>query len=365
MLDGCQVAALPSLGVTVGREPEIRLSPEAGGDLTRSWASRAWLCDLECPAGAIKPIASLGGSPAWRQTILHPFALTSRLARGEVLRAGVRSPQCDTQRSAPSPSSTPSPPTTSTLATSPFVVNRHQTESLSLAGCGASATAASMVPSTITDRVNVRITITPGMGVDIRASTSRSDHRQCLANMVYIAGRVGDTVAMPAYRSMRIVLAAVTVVALAGCMFRPGETPDDHALDPASTASTPDPCPLLTSEEVQQVQGGSIEPAEEIRGNRNGERVCTYFQRETKVITSVSLYPDDRAGFDSEYEVVKDNDPEAEQVPGIGDAAFVTSLGVLYALKGRFVLVVVALGELDQSKAKLLALAPKAVARMP
>ncbi|MGC3994514.1 MAG: alpha-N-arabinofuranosidase [Propionicimonas sp.] len=39
----------------------------------------------------IAPIMTEPGGPAWRQTTFHPFALTSRHARGEVLRVPVRS----------------------------------------------------------------------------------------------------------------------------------------------------------------------------------------------------------------------------------------------------------------------------------
>ncbi|MCW5953759.1 MAG: alpha-L-arabinofuranosidase, partial [Propionibacteriaceae bacterium] len=38
------------------------------------------------------PIRTEPGVPAWRQTIFHPFALTARHARGEVLRVEPRSP---------------------------------------------------------------------------------------------------------------------------------------------------------------------------------------------------------------------------------------------------------------------------------
>ena len=171
---------------------------------------------------------------------------------------------------------------------------------------------------------------------------------------------------MNASGSVRLAIAAVVVVALWGCALGSGEEPDDHLLDPNSTASTPDPCPLLTPEEIQQVQGGVIEVGREIRGNRNGERVCSYDQRDTKVLTSVSVYPDDRAGFDGEYEAVKQYDPDVAQAPGIGEAAFFSGV-VLYALKGSFVVVVVASGPGDpgEAKAKLLALGPKAAARLP
>ncbi|GAA3815778.1 alpha-N-arabinofuranosidase [Sphaerisporangium flaviroseum] len=44
-------------------------------------------------ANVIAPIMTEPGGPAWRQTIFHPFALTARHARGEVLRV---EPECAT-----------------------------------------------------------------------------------------------------------------------------------------------------------------------------------------------------------------------------------------------------------------------------
>ncbi|MFI7548102.1 alpha-N-arabinofuranosidase, partial [Actinoplanes sp. NPDC049599] len=46
----------------------------------------------------IAPIRSEPNGPAWRQTIFHPFAITSRLARGEVLRVEPHGPLYDTAR---------------------------------------------------------------------------------------------------------------------------------------------------------------------------------------------------------------------------------------------------------------------------
>ena len=46
----------------------------------------------------IAPIRTLAGGPAWRQTIFHPFSITSRLARGAVLRADVQGPTYTTLR---------------------------------------------------------------------------------------------------------------------------------------------------------------------------------------------------------------------------------------------------------------------------
>jgi alpha-L-arabinofuranosidase len=44
----------------------------------------------------IAPIRSEPGGPAWRQTTYHPFALTSRLARGEVLQVALSAPSYET-----------------------------------------------------------------------------------------------------------------------------------------------------------------------------------------------------------------------------------------------------------------------------
>jgi alpha-L-arabinofuranosidase len=46
----------------------------------------------------IAPIRTEPGGPAWRQTIFHPFAITSRLARGHVLRLEISAPTGPTSR---------------------------------------------------------------------------------------------------------------------------------------------------------------------------------------------------------------------------------------------------------------------------
>jgi alpha-N-arabinofuranosidase len=46
----------------------------------------------------IAPIMTEPGGPAWRQTIFFPFAITSRLARGEALRIRVESDSYPTKR---------------------------------------------------------------------------------------------------------------------------------------------------------------------------------------------------------------------------------------------------------------------------
>ncbi|MEU7482276.1 alpha-N-arabinofuranosidase [Lentzea sp. NPDC042327] len=81
----------------------------------------------------IAPIRSEPGGPAWRQTIFHPFALTSRLARGQVLRVETSSPVYSTKRFGDVPVvdavATHDPGTGDTVV---FAVNRHQTEPVEL-----------------------------------------------------------------------------------------------------------------------------------------------------------------------------------------------------------------------------------------
>ncbi len=47
---------------------------------------------------ALAPIRTEPGGPAWRQTTFHPFALTARYARGEVLRGDLSGPAYETPR---------------------------------------------------------------------------------------------------------------------------------------------------------------------------------------------------------------------------------------------------------------------------
>ncbi|HMQ66588.1 MAG TPA: alpha-L-arabinofuranosidase C-terminal domain-containing protein, partial [Arachnia sp.] len=44
------------------------------------------------------PIMTEPGGPAWKQTTFHPFALTSRYARGNVLEVPIASPTYDTAK---------------------------------------------------------------------------------------------------------------------------------------------------------------------------------------------------------------------------------------------------------------------------
>ncbi|MBB4909297.1 arabinosylfuranosidase ArfA [Actinophytocola algeriensis] len=81
----------------------------------------------------IAPIRTEPGGPAWRQTTFHPFALTSRLARGHVLRTEVTSPVYSTARHGDVPVvdavATHVPATGETVV---FAVNRHRSEPVEL-----------------------------------------------------------------------------------------------------------------------------------------------------------------------------------------------------------------------------------------
>ena len=79
----------------------------------------------------IAPIRTEPGGPAWRQTTFHPFALTSRLARGHVLRTEITSPVYATARHG-------DVPVVDAVATHDagelvvFAVNRHRSEPVEL-----------------------------------------------------------------------------------------------------------------------------------------------------------------------------------------------------------------------------------------
>ena len=81
----------------------------------------------------IAPIMTEPGGRAWRQTIFHPFALTARLARGNVLRLELDAPTYQTERFGEVPLldavATHDPETGEVVL---FAVNRDQSEPLDL-----------------------------------------------------------------------------------------------------------------------------------------------------------------------------------------------------------------------------------------
>ncbi|KQM39198.1 alpha-N-arabinofuranosidase [Microbacterium sp. Leaf203] len=61
-------------------------------------ADRVASASLAQLVNVIAPIMTEPGGPAWRQTTFFPFALTSRIARGEAVRLRVEAPTIDTAR---------------------------------------------------------------------------------------------------------------------------------------------------------------------------------------------------------------------------------------------------------------------------
>ena len=61
-------------------------------------ADRVAIACLAQLVNVIAPIRTEPGGPAWRQTSFHPFAITSRLARGSVLRGSLEAPRYETAR---------------------------------------------------------------------------------------------------------------------------------------------------------------------------------------------------------------------------------------------------------------------------
>lgn len=81
----------------------------------------------------IAPIRTEPGGPAWRQTIFHPFALTARHARGDVLRVEPDGPVVDTAAHGAVPVlDAVATHDQETGAVAIFAVNRHLTEPLDL-----------------------------------------------------------------------------------------------------------------------------------------------------------------------------------------------------------------------------------------
>jgi alpha-N-arabinofuranosidase len=92
-------------------------------------ADRVKSANLAQLVNVIAPIMTEPGGPAWRQTIFHPFAITSRLARGEALRCDIDAPTVPTARfgDVPSVDAVVTRDVESGTAAA-FLVNRHRSE---------------------------------------------------------------------------------------------------------------------------------------------------------------------------------------------------------------------------------------------
>ncbi|HSU71106.1 MAG TPA: alpha-N-arabinofuranosidase [Micrococcaceae bacterium] len=96
-------------------------------------ADRVTSASLAQLVNVIAPIMTEPGGPAWRQTTFFPFALTSRLAKGSVLDVKLDSGTYDTQAYGTVPLiDAVATHDAATETTSIFVVNRSQTDEISL-----------------------------------------------------------------------------------------------------------------------------------------------------------------------------------------------------------------------------------------
>jgi hypothetical protein len=94
-------------------------------------------------------------------------------------------------------------------------------------------------------------------------------------------------------------------------------------------AKLPDPCVLITKDDVKTVIGEpdstAIAP-----GTQPGQRSCGYANTTASKLVTVAVFPTDQAGFDK----LKSNaGTTITNVPGVGDAAF-TAASAIYVRKG-------------------------------
>ena len=94
-------------------------------------ADRVKAASLAQLVNVIAPIMTEPGGPAWRQTIFHPFAITSRLAAGEALRAEVDGPTITTKRYG-DVSAVDAVVTHEDGRAAVFLVNRHRTDPITV-----------------------------------------------------------------------------------------------------------------------------------------------------------------------------------------------------------------------------------------
>jgi alpha-L-arabinofuranosidase len=96
-------------------------------------ADRVTSANLAQLVNVIAPIMTEPGGPAWRQTIFHPFAITSRLAQGQALRSDVAAPTVSTARFGDVPSVDAVVTRDAEGGTAAvFLVNRNRTEAVTV-----------------------------------------------------------------------------------------------------------------------------------------------------------------------------------------------------------------------------------------
>ena len=129
----------------------------------------------------------------------------------------------------------------------------------------------------------------------------------------------------PHLRPWRVVVASVALLGLWACGFGPST----GGSDPAAVGDDPllpDPCQLLTPEEIGAVQGGPTDPGVPGTGQARGHRACVFGQQNDGKVTTITVFAGGQARFDQERDVVAQNFP-VEDIPGLGDDAFIGASG--------------------------------------
>ncbi|MCG6567142.1 alpha-N-arabinofuranosidase [Tessaracoccus sp. ZS01] len=90
---------------------------------------RVWSANLAQLVNVIAPVMSEPDGPVWKQTTFHPFALTSRYARGEVLRVVIDSPTIESHAFGAVPA-VDAVATWDESAGALFLVNRSESETI-------------------------------------------------------------------------------------------------------------------------------------------------------------------------------------------------------------------------------------------
>jgi hypothetical protein len=181
----------------------------------------------------------------------------------------------------------------------------------------------------------------------------------------WVAGRCQTiyvfTHVRPRFRPWQLVLVSALLGSSACGLGGSGREADPPAV--ANEQSLPDPCQLLTTEEIGAVQGGPTEPGVPASGQANGHRGCVFGQRDDGKVTTITVFAGDQARFDEERDVVAQNFP-VEDIPALGDAAFIGA-SVLHVRKGELIMTLFAGSPTEaEQRTNALALAPKALARM-
>ncbi len=110
---------------------------------------------------------------------------------------------------------------------------------------------------------------------------------------------------------------------------------------PTLAAPQPDPCTLVTKDEVSQLYGGIV--VQTLNGLSGGANSCTYSTPSARDFTFTAVQTFTTAG-DAKNFFEGTKPPGTKEVGGIGDDAFYDALGSLEVLKGHTVLGITASG---------------------